>query len=120
MSISWWQTSWQVHAIRLKSSYHDFQSTSSETTILTPEETPVPLDKVGVLRPDRVAGLPDPDRLQHARVAQLLEHDGHVELHRGLVVVRLDAPNVERVAVGDGLQELERNAKGVTTYSEDS
>ena len=73
-----------------------------------------------ILHPDRVAGLPDPDRLQHARVAQLLEHDGHVELHRGLVVVRLDAPNVERVAVGDGLEELERNAKGVTTYSEDS
>ena len=67
----------------------------------------VPVCKVLVLQPDRVSGFSDPDRLQHSGVPELLENDRHVELHRALVAVGLDAPDEPRVAVAHRSQELE-------------
>ena len=66
----------------------------------------LPVCKVLVLQPDRVPGLPDPDGLQHSGVAELLQDDGHVELHGTLVAVGLDASDEPRVAVAHRCEEL--------------
>ena len=49
--------------------------------------------------------LPDPDCLQHPRVPELLQHHGHVKLHRALVIVWLQTPDKEWVTVGHGAEE---------------
>jgi len=61
-------------------------------------EITISVDKVSELKANRVTGLPDANRLQHSRVPQLLEHAGHIELHRRLLGVWLDTPDEPRIA----------------------
>ena len=55
---------------------------------------------------DIETSLADADRFQHSGVPELLENDRHVELHRALVAVGLDAPDEPRVAVAHRCLEL--------------
>ena len=66
----------------------------------------LPVCEMLVLEPDGVSGFPDPDRLEHSGVSELLEDDGHVELHRALVAVRLHATDEPRVAIAHRSQKL--------------
>ena len=69
------------------------------------QKAAVALDELAELHAHRVAHLADADRLQHAGVAQLFQHDGQIEAHRRLVVVGLDAAHEPRVALGHGLEQ---------------
>lgn len=62
------------------------------------DEIPITIHKVSEQKANRVAGLPDANRLQHSRVSQLFQYARHVELHRRFLSVRLDATNEPRIA----------------------
>ena len=59
-----------------------------------------PLYEVWKLDPHWVAHLADPDGLQHASVAELVQHHNILERHRCFLGVGLDTSHEERVAPG--------------------
>lgn len=67
---------------------------------------PVSVHKALEGYPDRIAGLSDPDCVEHAGVPQLGQHTRHVELHGGLVRVRFDASHEPGIAARHGVEEL--------------